>query len=161
MKSVIVSSIDQISIDIASLTLTSNQRIALRLQESYDRRQLDAGLTAWATPKILPLNAWLNELAITQIKKQILSNEQEHYLFEQIIQKTCAAQDILNPADTASIAANAWKTLHLWDIDLHELAEESNEEVALFYQWALQFQSQCEQHNWISSSDIPNTIIQD
>lgn len=160
MNSKVVSSIDHISISIDSLTLTANQRIALRLRESYDRQQADSGLISWETPSIMPLTSWLNHLALTILNKQILSSEQEQYLFEQIIEKTCSAQDVLNPADTASIAVSAWKTLQLWNIDIHELAQEPNEEVALFYQWALQFQSQCKQQSWVSSSEITRYILQ-
>lgn len=160
MKVKTVSNVDHISISIESLTLTANQRIALRLRESHDRQQSNSGLISWNTPSIMPLTTWLNHLALPALNKQILSNEQEQYLFEQIIQKTCSTQDILNPADTANTAVSAWKTLHLWDINFHELAQESNEEVALFYQWALQFQSQCEQQHWISNSEIPQHILQ-
>lgn len=156
----ITSHIDQISININTLTLTANQRIALRLQESYDQQQIDKGLISWETPPIIPLTTWLNSLAQKIIRKQILSTPQENYLWEQIIRKTCNEHEILNPADTAAIAASAWKTLHLWDTSFIELEQESNEEVALFYQWALQFKSQCKQHNWISGSEIHKEIIQ-
>ena len=143
-----------------TLTLTANQRIALRLQEAHDLQQIEKGLQSWPTPPILSLNSWLSLLAQHLIPVQILSSNQEQYVWEQIIRKTCSTLEVLNPADTASIAASAWQTLNLWGIDINDLATESNEEVAIFYQWALQFKQQCQQHNWLTSSEIPKKIIE-
>ena len=60
-----------------TLTLTANQRIALRLQESHDQQQIDKGLLSWPTPHILSLNSWLSLLAQQLIPAQLLSSNQE------------------------------------------------------------------------------------
>ncbi len=154
------SSLEQIEININTLVLTANQRLSLRTQQAYDKKQIQLHKTSWLTPLILPLTTWLQQSAAKQLQQIILSAPQELYLWESIIRQCCDDVELINPSDTAATAANAWQTLHLWNAPLKHLADQSNQEVALFYQWCLQFEALLKSNHWLSTAQIPSALVQ-
>lgn len=160
MRSTTYSNIDLIPISTEHLVLTANQRLALRIHESHDHKQRKLGLTSWPTATILPLNTWLQQYAAAKIERVLLSATQAQYLWEQIIRNVCHDDELLNPAETAATALKAWETLHLWQLPISTLSRDPNQEVALFYQWALQFETLCQQHQWITGAELPNAILE-
>jgi ATP-dependent helicase/nuclease subunit B len=160
MLNKICNNLDQIDITINTLVLTANQRLALRTHQAYDKHQVEQGMNSWLTPFILPLNTWLNQQAAKHIDKIILNNHQELCLWEDIIRQSCDDSELLNPTDTASTAASALQTLHLWNVPLEHLDNTANQEVAMFYQWALQFSLVLSSNQFITSAQLAAELKQ-
>ncbi|PHQ79250.1 MAG: hypothetical protein COB66_07230 [Coxiella sp. (in: Bacteria)] len=152
--------IDQLPITQETLVLTANQRLALRIQESYDYQQQQRSLKTWRSAPIFSLNTWLNLQANTHLDRHILNTQQAHYVWEQIIRNTLEESELLNPSETAALAASAWNTLHLWTIPLDTLKNDANQEVGLFYQWAVQFNQLCQQRDWLTDAEIATMLCQ-
>ncbi len=159
MRSHTYPNLDAIPIVLDHLVLTANQRLALRIRESYDHKQLKQGLSSWQTPTIIAFNTWLQQLCYDTLDNILLNGSQVQYLWEQIIRESCPDDTLLNPAETAATAASAWEILHLWQVPISALESDPNQEVALFYQWALQFEVQCQQQRWITNAELPSCII--
>lgn len=158
MQTQICKNLNQITITLDTLVLTANQRLALRTHQAYDKRQIDLNNASWPTPQIIPLTTWLTQQASQHLPKIVLNGQQELCLWENIIQQHMDDYDLLNPTDTASSVASAWQTLHLWNVDLDELAHSQNKEVAAFYQWASAFRQKLEADTFMTASEIPTLL---
>lgn len=159
MRSHTYPNLDAIPITLNHLVLTANQRLSLRIHESYDQKQRAQGFSSWQTPQIIALNTWLQQLCHNTLDHILLSSTQVQYLWEQIIRNTYPDDTLLNPAETAATALTAWDILHLWQIPISALKSDPNQEVALFYQWAVQFALKCEQQQWITHAELPSHLI--
>lgn len=160
MRTQTINQLSEIGASPDNLVITANQRLALRIQQAYDAQQIALGNKSWASPSILPLTTWSQQLAAKLIHKVCLSTQQELYLWETVIRDTCDDNPLLSPCDTASKAASAWQILHLWNVDYHKLSTEPNQEVALFYQWCVQIDALLTANNWISAAQIPHLLLE-
>ena len=158
MQTRIIEHLTQIDINSTTLVLTANQRLALRCQQAHDKRQIDLNYSSWQTPAIFALSTWLQTSAQIHCDQLILSKQQELQLWETIILNNSDESELLNPSDTAATVAAAWQTLQLWSLDLDVLADDANQEVALFHQWALQLTTLLDTNNWITNAQLPGLL---
>jgi hypothetical protein len=96
--------------------LTSNTRAARWLQRRIAQQAHAAGVTSWATPRVLPWSAWVStswqQLAWSSSVPVVLLNSwQEQQLWEQTIAEMSDASP-LNLAALAGLASRAWQLLH-------------------------------------------------
>ncbi|MCH9770159.1 MAG: PD-(D/E)XK nuclease family protein [Gammaproteobacteria bacterium] len=143
-----------------SIVITANRRLANCLRQDFDHHQRQAQKLSWESPNILPLTTWL-QLSWQQLQKPawVLSNFQEHCLWQQIIQQY--QTDLLDSQQTAKLAAQAWKLLADWELNITDLKPPLTNEAACFYQWAVEFTKRCENLQCISHADIPHQLIKE
>lgn len=145
-----------------SVVVTANARLSRSLLAEYERCMLGAGHTAWATPAVLPLTAWLLEryseaalFAPTPLPR-VLAIEQEEQVWAAIIRRD---GDVLLRADaTARRARASWKLLREWRLDLADRRFEDNENSFAFQRWARRFRAHCAQQEQVSASDLPDHL---
>jgi len=142
-----------------AVVATGNARLSRSLLADYERRMLAAGQTAWSTPAVLPLNAWLQDrfaeaaLRSPDPLPRLLAAEQEEQLWATIIRRD---GDMLLRADaTARRARASWKLLCDWRLDPADRRFEDSENGAAFRNWAGRFRAHCRQHEQVSASDLP------
>jgi len=142
-----------------TVVATGNARLSRSLLADYERRMLAAGRSAWPTPAVLPLTAWLQEcyaeaaLRGLEPLPRLLSAEQEEQVWAAIIRQD---GDVLLRADaTARRVRSSWKLLRDWRLDLSDRGFDDNENGAAFRRWAGRFSAHCNRQEQVSASDLP------
>jgi ATP-dependent helicase/nuclease subunit B len=142
-------------------TLTANSRLARTLHEQIDQFYHATGVATWETPHILPLASWLT----TQFYQHnddgliLLTDPQEHTIWEKIITESEITPALLHPAELANLVKSAYHILLGWEIPLTELKPfQTQLEVKCTLQWIETFESICQQKNWISNAKLPNYL---
>lgn len=138
----------------ADLVLTVNRRLATYLRNHYDQKQTASGLFAWPSLQILPLNRWA-EQAYENLgdSRLVLTDAQELYIWEQIIQESQLGEGLLNHYATAKLVKDAWKLLQQWRLATNEIFHPSID-VQTFIQWTESFRQKCVQNKWLTRSEI-------
>jgi len=145
-----------------AVVATGNARLSRSLLADYERRMLAASRTAWATPAILPLTAWLQdryadaELHAAEPLPRLLAAEQEDQVWAAIIRQDGDA--LLRVDATARRARASWRLLQDWRLDLADRRFEDNENSAAFRKWALFFRAHCTKHGQTSESNLPGLL---
>jgi len=153
------------------LTLTANKRLAQTTLSQYAAQQLAAGNTAWEAPEVLTFSTWQRQLWDAWVVLQceagieppiLLDANQAKHLWQQIIETQAQTlSDLLHPALLATQAANAWKLIHAWQIDLDDTAfTDGTPEHVQFASWSQAFIARCEQDNWLDESRLLSALIQ-
>jgi len=147
----------------AAVVVTANVRLSRHLNREYEHRMLAQGRSAWVTPAVLPLGAWLLDTFMEagmdsgESQPRILSPEQEEQVWSSIIHED--GPGLLRVAATARRVRAAWKSLCDWRLQLADRRFGDNETCEAFRRWALRFQSACTREGFVSESDIPRLLI--
>jgi ATP-dependent helicase/nuclease subunit B len=135
--------------------LTPNRRLAVHMLAAWEKWQREQGRTAWLAPRIVSLEAWLDErwqsfsrewpLAVAN--KQKLSKGQAHQLWCRCIRASDAGDGLLHVDGAAKDAASAYQHLLLWQVDLEDRNIRGQfhfgEDSAAFLQWRVSFEEFC------------------
>jgi probable DNA repair protein len=147
------------------IIITANARLALVLRNSYDRNQIENGLVAWTAPDILQITAWLERswrswIYLTNFTNpvQLLSASQESAIWESIVSRSDAGNELLQVAPTADAAASAWNLAHAWRVPFDGADWDNTRDTEAFRGWAEDFRRICEKRNWISAALLPEFI---
>ena len=146
-----------------TVVLTGNTRLARHLGSEFERRMLDQGRQAWATPAVMPLNAWLLEtfdwllLDSAASLPRLLAPDQEHQVWASII--ASEGPGLLRVDATATRAMDAWKLMCDWRLDLADPRFPVNEDGAAFRRWADRFRSICEKDGLASESELTALLV--
>ena len=138
---------------------TANARLSRSLLADYERRMLAAGHTAWPTPSVLPLNAWLQDryaeaaLRSPTPLPRLLGAEQEEQVWAAIIRQDGDA--LLRADATARRVRASWKLLRDWRLDLENRRFDDSENGVAFRRWAGRFRAHCAKYEQVSASDLP------
>jgi ATP-dependent helicase/nuclease subunit B len=149
-----------------SLILTINRRLSAFLHEQYTYYQQTLGNTAWITPTILPLTAWLERCwqstqAVTHSKPLTLLNAaQELALWKQILTASTQGENLLRLNAAAQMAYAAWQLAQQWQLDINHAAFASNEDTATWQTWAKEFQKTCDARQWLDTARLPDYVVQ-
>ena len=145
-----------------AVVVTANARLSHSLLGEYERRMLNAGRAAWATPKVLPLSAWLLEryaeaaVCSTEPLPRLLTPEQEEQVWAALIRDDGEA--LLRIDATARRARGSWKLLNDWQLDPADRRFEDNENSAAFRQWAMRFRAGCKKRGLLGEADLPGLL---
>lgn len=159
MDTITLSKLTELNLQASDRVITVNQRLARRCLEAHSTIQAKKDLQAWHTPPISPLNAWLTQLAIKHHCGLILTPYQTHHLWCQLIRDSDAGSTLLNISQAARQAESAWQTLHLWEVELTNVDIKDNADVSQFLVWAKNFQTLCEQNQWLTSAELPGILL--
>ncbi len=153
----------QISNDLT--ILTPNRRLAATLHKIYQQQQLKHDKKVWQTPDILPIHNWFlrcyEESLITDLKPQmILSASQEAFIWEDIIKKFPTSNQLLHITKMIDAVQAAWTLVKQWKIDLHHPLFDAIVDCAAFKDWALAFQQNLAQKNWLDQASLPDKLTE-
>ncbi|OGT43378.1 MAG: hypothetical protein A3F13_04230 [Gammaproteobacteria bacterium RIFCSPHIGHO2_12_FULL_40_19] len=141
------------------IVLTANSRLTRYLQSAFDEYQKNLGeQTVWETPRILPLQSWLQQQfhAMNYSGQLLLTPFQEDCVWQEIIQHAPQKLELLHPAQMAKLVKQAWEYCTQWEVPLDTLdAFNTQLEVNCLIDWFARFSQRCTEHNWITACELP------
>ena len=139
--------------------LTATKRLARQLLNQFDERQLAAGLSVWASPAILSLDAWLQrQLQLLGGAGGLLSSSQAQCLWEEIIAADAAAagRDLLQVPQAARRARAAH---HLLCSHRTEFSpDEADDDHLAFLRWRRAYRARLDQSGWLDPADLAGLV---
>ncbi len=137
-----------------TLIITANRRLALSLQRELKEHP--------AHPQVETIETWINQLWMNYRKKsaRLLSDFEEGLLWQEILSKHLHQYPLLDIADTAKLAQQAWRSLLQWDKDLSALESRSSPETLNFVTWAREFQTLCQERDYRLHPDLIHELIE-
>ncbi len=144
--------------------LTPTERLSRELRRQFGEAHRKRGISAWPTPDILPLNAFLGRLwrewlftASVSDAPVLLNSLQERTVFEQAIEE-CERDQPLQIAATARAALKAWQLAHAWHAPLSDSRFAASEDCEAFVRWTRAFEERCRRENWLDSARLPGFL---
>ena len=124
-----------------SLLLTPNRRLCAHWRQLFEQHQQSKGCQVWEPPVMMPLSAWLaHEYTMAlETRSTLLSSFESQVIWQSIIETDSSQSPIIQKAQTAHLAHQAYSTLRLWRLTLTAVSGEDNHEMRTFYRWATQF----------------------
>ena len=145
--------------------VTASNRLARYLAQQYAEYQLKNGVTGWETPKILPWQSWLKEYWDEQQFARydgfkLLSNHQQRCLWQQVIQSSTSAMQILQVNSVVPLVIRSYELCKSWCLSIFPDGYYLNEDVDVFKSWALEYDQQLKNRHWIDYVNLPDYFCQ-
>lgn len=138
--------------------ITASQRLARYCHHAYALAQVEQGRRAWATPDILPWQAWLQrcwDSRAAGARDQLLLNaSQQLVLWQRIIEASSWSRLLLQPAHAAERVQEAWSLLRQYRIEMDAAAAAPNEDTRAFRDWAGDFAQTCRDNGWCDADTL-------
>lgn len=151
-----------------AVLVTVNSRSARSLNLQYAKAMSAGGAAVFETPRILPLDAWLQQVHQERlfwaeepegpVPPVLLSQEQELLLWESIVSESVQSQGMLRTRETAGLAAQAWQLCRAWDIDPAVLKDWEVAEYEAFQAWAQDFRQRLSRAGWLDGASLPDQL---
>lgn len=146
------------------LILTATATQARFLRDRWAAEQIAAGVTAWETPPILSLQAWMRQ-QWGQLQQGgaelplLLSPDQERVVWKQSLStQLLAPQALLRQGDLVTHAVRANRLFHHWGEEGESfqslLSDTHLEEVELFAAWQQRFEARCQRELWLEGARL-------
>lgn len=127
---------------------------ASHLRWHYARRQKALGRTAWPSPRVQLLSAWIEQGWEASLlaggigaEKALLTRSQSRQLWRQTL-----SADLEPSGPLLRLIDDAWRTLHDWDIALSDAGRyASGTDAGHFQQWAADYRDRCRRSGWVDS----------
>lgn len=142
--------------------VTANNRLARSLALAWNRRERDAGRSAWHTPAVCSWQAFIESLYARSLVqggraggRTLLSGHQSRLLWQGLV--AGGAGDFLPGAarPVAELAGQAWRLAQDWRIGIAELqATADSESSRAFAGWAAAYQRECEVSGWTDAAAV-------
>lgn len=151
-----------------AVLVTVNRRLARYLTGRFNVRNMDAGLTVWETPDILPFSSWLQRVYdqvfylgpenVSADLKVLLSPAQELIVWEQVINSSASGNALLRIPETAKAAMQAWEICKEWRLPFYEISQAPPEDTAAFLEWAQAFEQKCRDKRWLDNAGLADAV---
>ncbi len=159
----------QEAINAGELILTANDRLRRHLLKAWGERQRGRGLQAWPTPRIQPLNRWLDDHWQTLLSRAYppcdrtpANRYQRQWLWQQIIAQSDEAQGLLQAEPLAQLADAALRNLALWEISPASLEDNPflGSNTRSFMSWWRQFEQRLASEGLMTPEDGQQIVSQ-
>jgi probable DNA repair protein len=146
-----------------SAVVTAGRRLARHVRQDYDAIQQSAGILAWPAPTIISWAGWLDNLWQEDFYSQadppiLLSEWQERILWENVIDESGEAAQLLQKRATAPAALEAWSLATAWRLNFDRIEQLGGEDARTFVRWAQTFRERCSTHNWLDEASLPDYL---
>jgi len=133
------------------LVLTVTHRLARHLQQRFGQIQLAQGAEVWATPQVAVWSESCEALwqTLDASGGTPLAAHQLKALWQEVVAQSAEAEHLLNPANTAAMAAKAYDLLRQWRLDLSAIEASDHPDVRAFGRWAREYRRRCRQRGWL------------
>jgi len=151
-----------------AILLTANLRLARHLRHLYDSWQVGRGNTAWETPQITRMQAWLtglwHELNSTQGGGlQLIDAAQDALLWETIIAASADEflqhEGLIQTGGAVQSARMAWSLMHEWQCTEAVYEAGYTAESRMFVRWAQEYTRTCRERRWIDSVQVFDDLL--
>ncbi len=147
------------ALESAATIVTAHSRQAFAIRSAWAEQQLGLGRSAWATPDVLPLSAWLTRHWSEALESDtgsalplLLDGLQERMLWEQVVTESARERSLLHPHGAAAAACRTWQRAHDWAIEPRALHGVDSEETRAFLNWSQRATREMHDHGWIDAS---------
>ena len=143
--------------------ITPTRRLSRYLQGHYAARQIEQGNRAWMTPDCLPWTAWcqrqFQEPGLQQHPPGLLLTEyQQQWLWQQIVQTSPTATQLLQTASTSRQALHSYEICKSWDIPIFPQAVYLNEDAFAFQSWGREYEDLLSRNDWLDTAGLPDYL---
>lgn len=142
--------------------VTASQRLARHCRHAYALAQVERGRRAWATPDILPWQAWLQRCwdgqAVGTQDRLLLNTSQQRVLWQRVIEASSWSEWLLQPSHAAERVQEAWSLLHQYREELDPHAAGVNEDTRAFRAWAGEFARTCRDSGWCDTDSMIDSL---
>jgi ATP-dependent helicase/nuclease subunit B len=155
-------------LEAGATVITVNHRLARTLHTRYNRHKANQGFEVWPRPDILSMEAWTQRCWDQLIDRPpasgeapflvLLSLQQEKALWEQIIEASPEASQLLRLSAAARAAMEAWEMLQAWRIRLENYRDIFNEDATAFYNWTRDFRKKCKAEGWLERASLSDRL---
>jgi ATP-dependent helicase/nuclease subunit B len=143
--------------------LTPTARLAARLRAEHSLAQAAAGLRAWPTPDIRPLDRFLEDswhtwlyTAPSQAAPTLLTRHQALSVWEQSI--PASDWPLLDIPGAAANAFRAWSLAQSYRLPLNSGAFQAHEDSLAFLHWARDYDQRCRDERWLDEATLPDFL---
>lgn len=149
-----------------SVIITPNFRLSATLHKLYQQYQMECGHAAWKTPRILPVNSWLQQTWLDYSSAYfghlplLLNASQEQFLWEKVLANAKESEILLKLSETADLAKSARDLLINWQIDINQPIFNSTSDYQALKKWLVNFNDMLAKNHWTTSSDLISHLAQ-
>ncbi len=156
----------------SGVVLSVNRRLARFLTQEYDAIQIHARQRSWASARIMPWSAWLEQCwealhdqwSVEEGDQAgplplLLTPGQERLLWERIIADSPEGAGLIRIADAAQKAREAWNLLQAFEVDLDPDEAALHEDAAAWQRWASRFEAELRRHHWCAVAGLPAFLM--
>ncbi len=148
------------------LILTPNRRLAAFSNNLFQQQQAAQQLNCWQSPEIYSIEAWITQLwqnfleAKPDLYRPLLTKLQQQQLFENIIQESTIASELLRVNAAAQNVIQAWSFMSQWCVGIErlEVYAEFTADAAAFYVWMQQYLLWLDQNNYYDFGCMLNCL---
>lgn len=148
------------------LILTPNRRLAAFSKNLFQQQQAAQQLTCWESPEIYSIEAWITQLwqhcleSQPDLYRPLLTKLQQQQLFENIIQESTVASELLRVTAAAQNVMQAWSFMNQWCVSIEQLATYADftADAAAFYSWMQEYLQWLDEKNYYDFGSMLNCL---
>jgi len=148
--------------------ITGNSRLARILSGQYSQWRMARGESQWRSPRILPWNAWLDDVweqaglqGLLDAGLAVPNRQQLLSLWEQALGQSGKTGALLRPQALAAQALDTRRKAVEWRLDFNHPAWRGSDDdnPTAFWRWNAGFESLCRKTGWLPPEDRPARLI--
>jgi hypothetical protein len=140
--------------------ITATHRLARQIRWRHDQARSASGASAWPSPDVLPLDAWLRrtwESTTLQDsplgRLRLLSDDESRLVWRRVL--ASAGSDSLDAGLIIPLVAAGWRLCQTWGIPSTELhAAADSDDGRAFARWVDAYAGELQRHAWIDSGGL-------
>ena len=143
---------------------TPNRRLAQFLRAEFDGSRLCAGLQAWESADILPIEALVERMwddaLYSELAAQmpvLLGAVQERALWQQAVSRHRPADRLFSPEAAAAQCADAWHLAHAWRLELQP-GPFWNDDARAFLEWSADYRRVTREGGQTDRARLPDVM---
>ena len=144
-----------------AVILTANRRLARELRDAYNRRQVDAGKSAWPTPRVSYVRDWVRrqfDQYESADKRQVLQSSAAALIWERCVRRH-THETILGATALARLAASTWRIVSDWRIPIESIVRTARtQDERLFAAAADDYRRTLQQSGWIDEGGVAESV---
>ncbi len=143
--------------------VTPTRNLARCLEFAHSRSRLDRGDSSWPSADIRDWSSWClrnwDELqARSGEYPVVLSSQQEHSLWLQLVRESPVADGLLQVHATARQVLHAYQACKSWQIPVFPDAVYLHEDARQFRRWVRAYESMLAKNGWVDRASLPDHL---
>ena len=147
------------------LVLTANSRLSRSLLIEYENGRSAEGDMAWATPSVLPWDAWLQQcweetlLGDPGGLPQVLDDAQSRWLWKQVLDRD-PGNGLLSRNALIRQLQKSWRLMHDWRLAMDDARFGHTADSAAFQKLAHAFRRECREKGFVTEAEMPALLAE-
>ena len=146
------------ALDGTSTVITANRRLARVLKQEFARRQVEAGVLAWPSPRIFAWPDWLDAQLRDASRQENLPTRINAYhstlLWDRCLRRELG-EDAVGVGNLVRLARDSWQRLSDWNVSIRDVARASlSSDHKAFAAAAGRYVGLLERESWIDDAGL-------